>query len=113
MRKTLDGPKLEAERNGHYDEKSVLLASVYVSTRRKRRIATNLAINLLMKINWAEQEYLDRMPLYRHGSDAHTSADYTVEALTTALVTLCDAFLAKHSEPFFRRSVSYKLDDTF
>ena len=94
-------------------KKSVLLDSIDVSTRRKRKAATHIALNLLQRVRHAEKEYLDRIPLHLHGSDAYTAAYYTVDILTEALVTLCDAFLAKHSEPFFRRSVSYKLDDTF
>ena len=95
-------------------KKSDLLASIDVSTRRKRKAAASLAFDLLQRICYAEKEYLKRIPLHLHGSDAYNAADYTVETLTAALVTLCDAFLAKHSEPiFYRRPVSYKLDDTF
>ena len=95
-------------------KKSAFLDSIDVSTRRKRKAATCLACDLLQRIRHAEKEYLDRIPLHLHGSDAYTAADYTVDILTEVLVTLCDAFLAKHSEPIcHRRLVSYKLDDTF
>ena len=95
-------------------KKSAFLASVNLSTRRKRRAATDLAFYLLQRICYAEKEYLDRMPLHLHGSDVYNAADYTVNILTDALYTLCDAFLAKGSEPvFYRHPVSYKLDDTF
>jgi len=94
--------------------KNVLLASLDLSKRRKRRAATSLAFDLLQRIRHAEKEYLDRIPFYLHGSHAHIAAHCTVDALTAALVTLCDAFLAKHAEPVcYRHPLSYKLDDTF
>jgi len=95
-------------------KKNVLFASTDLSTRRKRKAATSLAFDLLRKIRCAEKEYLDRIPLHLHGSDAYTVAYYTVDALTSALVILCDAFLTKHAEPVcYRHPASCKLDDTF
>ena len=94
--------------------KNVLLASLDLSKRCKRRAATSLAFDLLRRIRCAEKEYLDRIPFHLHGSDAYTAAYYTVDALTATLVILCDAFLAKHAEPAcYRRPASYKLDDMF
>ena len=73
-------------------KKTVLLASVDVSTRRKRRAAVSLAIDLLERIRIAEQKYLDRIPLNLHGSVAYAAAEDTVDTLIAAIVTLLRAF---------------------
>lgn len=73
-------------------KKNVLLSSVDVSTRRKRRGAVSLAIDLLEKIRFAEQKYLDRIPLNFHGSTAYVAAEDTVYNLIMTIVILSDAF---------------------
>jgi hypothetical protein len=94
--------------------KDILLASIDLSKRRKRKAATSLAFDLIQRIRYAEKEYLDQIPFHLHESDAYNAAYYTVDALTSALVSLCDAFLTKNDEPIcYRRPVLYELDDTY
>ena len=68
--------------------KSALLASVDLSTLRKRRAAASLAIDLLEQIRFAEQEYFDRIPLNLHGSSAYAAADDTIDNLIAAIINL-------------------------
>ena len=73
-------------------KKSVLLASIDVSTRRKRKAATHFVIDLLMIIRFAEQEYFDRIPPHLHGSADHTASEDTIDTLIAATVALSEAF---------------------
>jgi hypothetical protein len=73
-------------------KKSVSIASIDVSTRRKRRVATNLAINLLIKIRFAEQGYLAQMPPQLHGKAEHTAAENAIDALIAATIALSETF---------------------
>ena len=73
--------------------KSALLASVDLSTRRKRMAAASLAIDLLEQIRFAEQEYLDRIQLNLHGSSAYAAAaDDTIDNLIAAIINLLRIF---------------------
>ena len=69
-----------------------IIASVDVSSRRKRRAATALAIGLLGKIHLAEEDYLSRIPLNLHGSAAYAAAEDTIDSLIDAILTLDCAF---------------------
>jgi hypothetical protein len=63
-----------------------------VSTRAKRRKALNIVLLELERIRAAEDHYLSHMPLNLHDSKTYCSADYTVDLLTDAIITLGDAF---------------------
>ena|GEM_PF-3011008 len=69
-----------------------LIKSVDVSTRRKRRTATSLAIDLLEKIRFAEEKYLERIPCNLKNSVAYETAEDTVDTLVSAIVTLLSAY---------------------
>ena len=68
------------------------IKSIDLSTRRKRRAATAVALDLLESIRLAEESYLLRIPLNLQGGDAYTSAEDTVGYLIDAIVTLADAY---------------------
>lgn len=72
-------------------KKSDLLASIDVSTRRKRKAATYFAMRLLGKIRAAEQEYLYRIPRKLHGSAEFVATQDAIETLIVAILTLTDA----------------------
>jgi len=69
-----------------------IIASVDVSTRRKRRAATALVIDLLEKIRSAEEEYQSRIPLNLQESGAYAAAEETIDSLIDATLTLSCAF---------------------
>ena len=71
---------------------SSIVAAIDVSTRRKRRAATALAIDLLGKIHLAEEDYVSRIPLNLHGSDAYAAAEDTIDSLIDAILILDCAF---------------------
>jgi len=68
------------------------LDSIDVSTRGKRRKAMELAVELLEKIRYAEEQYMERIPLNLRSGDAYFSADYSVDALLDAINRLFDAY---------------------
>jgi hypothetical protein len=63
-----------------------------VSTRGKRRKALAILIDDLERIRAAEEAYMDCIPLNLRESEACVNAEYTVDLLTDALITLGDAF---------------------
>ena len=73
-------------------KKNALFASIDVSTRRKRKAVTHLIIDILIKIRFAEQEYLGRIPLHLRGSTDHTATEETIDTLIAATVALSEAF---------------------
>ena len=68
------------------------LDSIDVSTRRKRRKAVLLAIELLKKIRYAEEQYVARAPRNLHSGGTYFSPDDSVDAITGALISLLDAY---------------------
>ena len=68
------------------------IAAIDVSTRRKRRAATALAIDLLGKIHLAEEDYVSKIPPNLHGSAAYAAAEDTIDSLVDAILTLDCAF---------------------
>ena len=68
------------------------LDSIDVSTRGKRRKAMELAVELLEKIRHAEERYMERIPLNLRSGDAYFSADYSVDAILDAIISLFDAY---------------------
>jgi type VI protein secretion system component VasA len=73
-------------------KKNALLTSIDVSSRRKRRAATNIVIELLIKIRFAEQEHLSRMPLHFYGNADYIAAEDTIDTLIAATVALSEAY---------------------
>lgn len=68
------------------------LDSIDVSTRRKRRKAVFLVIELLKKIRSAEVQYMANVPCNLHSDGAFFSPDDRVDAITGALIHLLDAY---------------------
>jgi hypothetical protein len=69
-----------------------IIASVDVSSRRKRRAATALAIDLLEKIRLAEEQYQSNIPLNLQESAAYAAAEETIDSLIDAILLLDCAF---------------------
>lgn len=68
------------------------VASVDVSTRGKRRKAVSLVIDILEKIRVAEEAYMERIPLNLRESEAYDAADYSIDIIIDAIVSLSDAY---------------------
>jgi hypothetical protein len=68
------------------------LGSVDVSTRGKRRKATELAIELLEKIRHAEERYLERIPLNLQSGSAYSDAEYSIDIIIDAIDDLLNAY---------------------
>ena len=49
-------------------------------------------MNELERLRFAEEAYMERIPENLRESETFASADYTVDLLTDAIVTLGDAF---------------------
>jgi len=69
-----------------------IIDSLDVSTRRKRRKSVVLVVEMLEKIRFAEEGYMERMPLNLHGSQSYADADYSVDCIIDAIVALWDAY---------------------
>jgi hypothetical protein len=67
------------------------LDSIDVSTRRKRREAMVVAIELLEKIRHAEEQYMERTSLNLRSSGAYLEAGYNVDAIIDAVIGLWGA----------------------
>lgn len=67
-------------------------ASVDVSTRGKRRKAVKLVIEILENIRFAEEAYLERIPLNLRNSAAYSAADYSIDLIINAIISLLDAY---------------------
>jgi hypothetical protein len=63
-----------------------------LSTRAKRRRALTLLLKELDLIRDAEEQYMLRIPENLRESDAYGAADYSVDLLTEAIITLGDAY---------------------
>ena len=70
------------------NEMKALFDSRDLSTRSKRKAALTLAMNLIEKIRFAEEAYLERIPLNLHGSSAYAVTDEAVDILTDSIITL-------------------------
>ena len=68
------------------------LDSIDVSTRRKRRKAVILAIELLKKIRYAEEQYVARFPHNLHSVGTYSAPNDSIDAITGALISLLDAY---------------------
>jgi len=69
-----------------------IIDSIDVSTRRKRKAALSLALNMIEKIRFAEDAYLERIPPNLHGSSAYAITDEAVDALTDSILTLMTVY---------------------
>jgi len=70
----------------------LLIESVDVSTRGKRRKATAEAIGLLEKIRHAEEAYMERIPFNLRSGKHYAKADYSIDTLICAIIELLGAY---------------------
>ena len=63
-----------------------------ITARPKRRRAVSLIITELSRIRQAEEAYMERIPMNMQGGDAYAAADYSVDLLTDAIISLMDAY---------------------
>ena len=69
-----------------------VFGNVDISTRPKRRRATSLIITKLSYILYAEQEYMDRIPINLKSGPAFAAADYSADCLIEAILILMSAY---------------------
>jgi len=70
----------------------LLVESIDVSTRRKRRVAISLAIDILEKVRSAEDAYLSNQPINFHESDSYAIAENAHDSLVDIIVSLSDVY---------------------
>ena len=70
----------------------LFLDSVDVSTRTKRRKAVILVMELLKKIRYAEEQYMERVPLHLRSGSAYSAANYSADSILDGLHSLFDAY---------------------
>jgi hypothetical protein len=66
--------------------------AVDITTRPKRRRAVSLIITQLSRIHSAEEAYMERIPMNMQDGEAYAAAEYSVDLLNDAIVTLMDAY---------------------
>jgi hypothetical protein len=66
--------------------------NIDVSTKRKRRKAISLIIELLARVRYAEEYSLHRIPLNLQGGEAFLEAEEAVDCLDEAICVLANAF---------------------
>ena len=69
-------------------KQNALIDSIDVSTRRKRRRATKLAVELVARIHLAEFQYMERIPVNLQGSAVYDAADEAIDYLFDAICSL-------------------------
>jgi len=69
-----------------------VFGSLDIAARPKRRRAVSLIITELSRIRQAEEDYMERIPMNMRGGDAYAAADYSVDLLTDAIISLMDAY---------------------
>lgn len=84
--------KYDMEARLNYMNKASLIDMIDVSTRRERRAAMGIAVDILGKIRLAEEGYRDRIPENMQSGEAYSAADETVEIIDIATEYLLDAF---------------------
>lgn len=72
--------------------KLAILNSIDLSTRRKRRDATALVVDILLRISREEERYMNRIPDNLQSGDAFTAAEETLSSLDEAAAILTEAF---------------------
>ena len=70
----------------------IIFDSFDVSTRGRRRKAVSLIVDLLDKIQTAEQDYIHRIPYNLQTGDAYELSEFSVGMLTEAMNSLIDAY---------------------
>ena len=71
---------------------SSVFSALDISTRPKRRRAVLLILTALSQIHNAEEAYLERIPMNLKNSQAYAAADYSIDLLTDAIITLMQAY---------------------
>jgi hypothetical protein len=71
---------------------SMMIGSIDVSTRAKRRQATSFAIDLLEHIRAAEEANIDRFPVNFQDGYAYANAGDSLEVITDAIAELESAY---------------------
>jgi len=69
-----------------------VFGNVDISTRPKRRRAVSLIITELSRIRYAEENYMEKIPFNMRDGDAYAAADYSVDMITDAIITLMDSY---------------------
>ena len=69
-----------------------LLDSIELSTRRRRRDAVKLAMDLVAGIHLAESGYMERIPANLQGGDAYQAAEQALDYLVEAIDALEAAY---------------------
>lgn len=72
--------------------KRSILDSFDLSTRRKRREAARIVIDILSGIYREEESYMNRIPENLQAGDAFSAAEETLVSLDEAAIILSDAF---------------------
>jgi len=63
-----------------------------IAARPKRRRAVSHIIAELSRIREAEESYMDRIPMNLQGGEAYAAAEYSVDLLTDAIISLLEAY---------------------
>jgi len=69
-----------------------IAAFLDLSTRKKRRKAIGLVIDILENIRVAEEQCMARMPYNLQGGKAFAAADYSIDIIIEAIAGLSDAY---------------------
>ena len=69
-----------------------VFGAIDISTRPKRRRIVSMIITELSHIRKAEETYMERIPINMQHGDAYAAADYSVDLLNDAIITLMEAY---------------------
>jgi hypothetical protein len=69
-----------------------IFGALDISTRPKRRRAVSLIIEELSQIRNEEESYMERIPTNLQEGDAYAAAEYSVDLVTDAIISLMDAY---------------------
>lgn len=70
----------------------VILGSIDVTSRRKRKAAVSIALHILEEVRIAEEAYLERVPLNLQGGDAYAITEEVIDILTDSIITLMSVY---------------------
>lgn len=71
---------------------SSFIDSIDISTRSKRKAALSIVLKILEKIRFAEEAYLERIPLNLQGSAAYAVTDEAIDILLDSIITLMSVY---------------------